>query len=152
MKNRQNVKSNAHSNAVVGREIFPQIAHEMSRLRPLGNADEQEVLEFLNVRPVHTVAMASFIRDNGIESADNRGRFYGYRNVCGTLEAVALIGHTTLVEARSEDSLLAFAIAARCSETPIHFMMADGQTIETFWNLYAGGSRAPRLVCPELLF
>ena len=150
--NCQNIKSIARHNAVAGREIFPQIAPEMSRLRLLGNTNEQEVLEFLNVRPVHTVVMASFIRDNGMESADNRGKFYGYRSVRGTLEAVALIGHTTLVEARSEDSLAAFALAARGSETPIHFMMADGRTIETFWNLYAGGSRAPRLVCPELLF
>lgn len=150
--NRQNVKSIAHHNHVAGREIFPPIAPEMSSLRLLGNANEQEVLEFLNVRPVHTVAMASFIRDNGMESAANRGKFYGYRGVLGTLEGVALIGHTTLVEARSEDSLTALALAARQSETPIHFMMADGATIETFWNHYAGGKRAPRLVCPELLF
>lgn len=150
--NRQNVKSIARQNHAAGREIFPQIAPEMSRLRLLGDANEQEVLEFLNIRPVHTVAMASFIRDNGMESAENRGKFYGYRNAWGTLEAVALIGHTTLVEARSKDSLAALALAARESETPIHFMMSDGQTIETFWNLYAGGNRAPRLVCPELLF
>ncbi len=150
--NRRNVKFIAHHKAVAGREIFPQIAPEMSCLRLLGNSNEQEVLEFLNVRPVHTVVMASFIGDNGMESADNRGKFYGYRSVRGTLEGVALIGHTTLIEARSEDSLTAFALAARQSETPIHFMMADGQTIESFWNYYAGGNRAPRLVCPELLF
>jgi hypothetical protein len=150
--NCRNVKPIAHRNAVAGREIFTQTALEMSRLRPLGNANEQEVLEFLNVRPVHTVVMTSFIRDNGMESADNRGKFYGYRDLRGTLEGVALIGHTTLIEARSEDSLSAFALAARRCETPIHFMMADGQTIETFWNRYAGGNCAPRLVCPELLF
>lgn len=147
----QNTISIAH-NRVVGREIFTAVTPEMSRLRLLENSNEQEVLEFLNVRPVHTVVMASFIRDNGIESADNRGKFYGYRGVRGTLEAVALIGHTTLVEARSEASLKALALAARQSETPIHFMMSDGQTIGTFWNYYAGGKRAPRLVCPELLF
>ncbi len=150
--NYQNVKSITHRNQVAGREIFPQITPEMSCLRLLGNSNEQEVLEFLNVRPVHTVAMASFIRDNGMEGTDNRGKFYGYRNVRGTLEAVALIGHTTLIEARSEDSLMAFALVARQSETPIHFMMSDGQMIETFWNYYAGGNRVPRLVCPELLF
>ncbi len=150
--NYRNAKYVAHRKAVANREIFPQIAPEMSRLRLLGNSNEQEVLEFLNVRPVHTVAMASFIRDNGMEGADNRGKFYGYRNACGTLEAVALIGHTTLIEARSEDSLTALAHAARGSETPIHFMMSDGQAIETFWNYYASGNRAPRLVCLELLF
>lgn len=150
--NCQNVQSIEHHSAIAGRGIFPQTAPEMSRLRPLGNANEQEVLEFLNVRPVHTVVMASFIRDNGMENADNRGKFYAYRSVRGTLEGVALIGHTTLIEARSEDSLTAFALAARRSETPIHFMMSGGETIKTFWNRYAGGKRAPRLVCPELLF
>lgn len=150
--NYRNVKSIAHHSAVAGREMFPSIVPEMSRLRPLENSDEQEVLDFLKVRPVHTVVMASFIRDNGMESADNRGKFYGYRGARETLEAVALIGHTTLIEARSEASLKALALAARGSETPIHFMMAGGQTIETFWNYYANGKRAPRLVCPELLF
>ena len=150
--NCRNVESIVHRNVVAGRKIFPPIVPEMSRLRLLGNSDEQEVLEFLNVRPVHTVVMASFIRDNGMKNADNRGKFYGYRSVRGMLEGVALIGHTTLIEARSEDSLTAFALAARASEMPIHFMMSDGQTIETFWNRYADGKRAPRLVCPELLF
>jgi GNAT superfamily N-acetyltransferase len=150
--NYRNAESIAHRNVVADREIFPQTAPEMSCLRLLENSNEQEVLEFLNVRPVHTIVMASFIRDNGMEGADNRGKFYGYRNVRGTLEAVALIGHTTLIEARSKDSLAAFARVARQSETPIHFMMSDGQTIESFWNYYAGCIRAPRLVCPELLF
>ena len=150
--NHRNVKSIANCDHVAGRDIFPQIAPKMSRLRLLGNSNQKEVLEFLNARPVHTVVMTSFVRDNGMESAANRGKFYGYRSACGTLEGVALIGHTTLVEARSEDSLSAFALAARNSETQIHFMMADGAMIETFWDHYAGGNRAPRLVCPELLF
>jgi len=96
--------------------------------------------------------MTSFIQDNGMENDNNRGKFYGYRNADGKIEGVALIGHTTLVEARSEDSLMAFALVARKSETPIHFMMSDGKTIETFWKYYTSDNRAPRLVCPELLF
>ncbi len=104
------------------------------------------------MRPVYTVVMTSFTQDNGIENANNRGKFYGYRNAQGTLEGVALIGHTTLVESRSDDSLMAFALIARQSETPIHFMMSDGKTIERFWQYFAGDNRQPRLVCPELLF
>jgi len=123
-----------------------------NRLQRLGEANEQEVLAFLKIRPVHTVIMTSFIQDNGMENADNRGTFYGYRNVQGMLEGIALIGHTTLVEARSEDSLRAFALIARQSETPIHFMMSDGKTIETFWQEFTGDGRQPRLVCSELLF
>lgn len=101
---------------------------------------------------MHTVVTTSFIQDNGLEAADNRGKFYGYRNTQGTLEAVALIGHTTLVESRSEDSLAAFALVARESETPIHILMADGKTTETFWRYFSNMDQKPRLVCTELLF
>src|SRR3954451_1302193 len=60
-----------------------------------------EVIAFLAERPIHTVAMAGLIRDNGIVSEDNRGSFWGCRNSEGRLEGVALIGHATLIEARS---------------------------------------------------
>ena len=125
---------------------------KMNRLHLLEKSNEAEVVEFLSVRPVHTVVMKSFIQDNGLESADNRGKFYGYRGSNGSLEGVALIGHTTLIEARSDDSLLAFALAAKVSETPLHIMMADGNTIEKFWKFYADANQKPRLTCTELLF
>lgn len=147
-----NTTSVAYNKAIVGQEIFLQTTPEMSRLYLLVDSDKQEVLEFLNLRPVHTVVMTSFIQDNGLENADNRGKFYGYRSQNGTLEGVALIGHTTLVETRSEDSLKAFSTIARQSETPIHLMMSDGNTIESFWKYFTGGNRQPRLVCSELLF
>ncbi len=115
-------------------------------------ANESEVLNFLKVRPVHTVVMTSFIKDNGMESANNRGKFYGCRNPAGGLEGVALIGHTTLIEARSEQTLAEFARVARRSETPIHFMMSDGSTIENFWKHFVKDSRAPRRVCTEKLY
>lgn len=121
-------------------------------LRFLTEADKPEVLEFLAVRPVHTVVMTGFIQDNGMESADNRGKFYGYKNARGKLEGVVLIGHTTLIEPRSEDALMAFAIIARQSVIPIHILMSDGKTTERFWRHYAGETRKPRLVCDELLF
>lgn len=124
----------------------------LNRIEQMRETNKQEVLEFLAERPVHTVVMTSMIQDNGMENADNRGLFYGYRNAHGTLEGVALIGHTTLVEARSDDSLMAFALRARQSDTPIHFMMSDGKAIETFWNYFTDGLCQPRLVCPELLF
>ena len=78
--------------------------------------DEREVLGFLAERPIHTVFMASLIRDNGLESPLNRGSFYGCRDSDGNLEGVALIGHATLVEARSESSLKALArVAQTCN-------------------------------------
>lgn len=124
----------------------------LSRVQVLTESQQAEVLRFLQVRPVHTVVMTSFIQDNGMESANNRGVFYGCRDATGELEGVALIGHTTLVEARTEEALLALALKARESETPIHLMMSDGDSIEDFWQYYAGNRREPRLVCEERLF
>ena len=127
-------------------------APDMNRIQLLTEADTAEVLNFLSIRPVHTVVMTSFINDNGIESQDNRGTYYAYRNPTGQLEGVALIGHTTLVESRSTESLRAFANIAKTSATPIHIMMSDGKTIENFWSFFAGIGQTPRLVCTELLF
>lgn len=133
-------------------QVFAPTMPDLKRLQLLTEANKAEVLEFLAAQPVHTVIMTSFIQDNGLESADNRGKFYGYRNTNGTLEGVALIGHTTIIEARSTDSLQAFAIIARDSETPIHVMMSSGNTTETFWKYFAGDASQPRLTCTEMLF
>src|SRR5687767_10304428 len=81
------------------------VVPDLSRVSELTNENETETLAFLGLRPVHTVVMTSFIRDNGIDSSLNRGRFFGYRNAQGVLEGVALIGHTTLVEAQTDDAL-----------------------------------------------
>lgn len=127
-------------------------ASEINPVDVLTDYDRTEVLNFLKLRPVHTVIMASFIRDNGMESADNRGKFYGYRNSSDELEGVALIGHTTLIEARSEKALKAFAKKAQTSETPIKIMMSHGDAIERFWNYYAAAGQKPTHNFKELLF
>lgn len=128
------------------------ITPDLSRLCELKNDNRHEALNFLAIRPVHTVAMTSFIEDNGVESSLNRASFYGYRNSTGDLEGVALIGHTTLVEARTEEALKAFAFAAKHSEIPIHMIMSDGQMAESFWNYFSDGNADPRLICNEVLF
>jgi len=128
------------------------VAPDLSRVQRLTEDNRQEVLAFLSVRPVHTVAMKSFIIDNGIESKMNRGNFVGYRNDNGDLEAVALIGHSTLIEARTDDSMHAIAILARQSETPIHLVMSDGKAVQTFWSYFSTSSDKPRLTCVEELF
>ncbi len=135
----------------INRPIFT-LAPDMSRVSELRNSDERQALDFLAVRPVHTVVMTSFIEDNGIESPSNRGKFYAYRNEAGGLEGIALIGHTTLIETRSEKALKALAFAARHSEVPIYLMMSEGRTAEAFWSYYNDGLRNPRLVCTEMLF
>lgn len=125
---------------------------DMRRLEVLTQDKTREVLDFLSVRPVHTVVMTGFIRDNGLESELNRGTFHGYRNAAGELEGVALIGHTTLVEARSDESTIAFALTARESEIPVYVMMSDGDSIERFWNFYNLEGAEPRMLCTEKLF
>jgi GNAT superfamily N-acetyltransferase len=127
-------------------------APDLSRVSRLTENDRAEVLSFLSVRPVHTVAMKSFIVDNGMESNLNRGSFVGYRNTSGDLDGVALIGHSTLIEARTTEAMHAFAITARNSETPIHLVMSDGKAVETFWSYYSSSLAKPRLTCVEELF
>jgi uncharacterized protein len=127
-------------------------APDLSRICRLADEDEWEVLRFLSLRPVHTVVMKSFVIDNGIESELNRGEFYGYRNADGTLEGVALIGHATLVEARTDDAMFAIAITARRSTTPIKLVMSDGEAVQSFWKYYSVNGEEPRLTCTEELF
>jgi uncharacterized protein len=129
-----------------------RISPDLSKICRLANEDESEVLSFLSLRPVHTVVMKSFIIDNGIKSKLNRGEFYGYRNAAGNLEGVALIGHSTLVEARTDNAMLAFAITARRSATPIKLIMSDGEAAESFWKYFSVNSSEPRLRCTEELF
>src|SRR5882762_7901375 len=117
----------------------------------LTNEDRNEVLAFLGERPIHTVCMVGFIRDNGLESTLNRGTFYGCRNSEGRLEGVALIGHTTLIEVRTDRALKEFALTAQvCANT--FMIMGEQERIEQFWNYYADEGQEIRLICRELLF
>lgn len=117
----------------------------------VAQGNEAEVLEFLATRPTHTAIMSGLIRDNGIVSPLNRGWFYAYRNWRGVLEGVALIGHITLVEARSRAALEAFAFAAQKSAN-VHVIMAETVKTELFWEHYEHGELRPHLLCRELLF
>ena len=118
---------------------------------PLTNGEESEVLEFLAERPIHTMIMAGHIRDNGLDSSLNRGCFYACRNRAGRLEGVALIGHFTLIETRSEAALPVFARLAQSCRN-IHLMMGEHDKIQRFWGHYATDDQPPRSVCRELLF
>ena len=117
----------------------------------LTEENRNEVLAFLTERPIHTVCMVGFIRDNGIESPLNRGTFYGCRNSEGRLEGVALIGHTTLIEVRTDRALKEFALIAQITSNTF-LIMGEEERIEQFWNLYADDGQEIRMVCRELLF
>lgn len=127
------------------------VVPETATLHSLTSGQETEVLGFLAQRPLHTVVMAGHIRDNGLEGPFNRGRFYSCRNDAGELEGVALIGHATLLETRSDAALAAFARLAR-TRPEAHLIMGEEEKIQRFWNIYAGAHQEPRRICRELLF
>jgi uncharacterized protein len=127
-------------------------APELTNVQNLTESERAETLSFLNERPVHTVVMTSFILDNGMRSPLNRGDFYGHRNADGILDGVALIGHTTLVEARSPEALKALAFTARRFEPMIHLVMSNGDDASEFWSHMTAGGKQPRLTCVERLF
>ena len=130
---------------------FHQTSSDSNLIGELSREDEPEVLEFLAVNPIHTVLMASFIRENGMISPRNRGSFYACRDRSGQLEGVALIGHVTVIETESEDSLSAFARLSRhCQNT--RMVRGEREQINCFWRHYANSGQRPRLISSELLF
>ena len=117
----------------------------------LTHGSEAEVLEFLSARPIHSVVMSSFIRDNGLVSDLNRGRFYSYRDRGGRLEGVALVGHATLFETNSDAALAAFARLVHNSHK-VHVIMGEEARVEQFWRHFTAGGGVPHHVGRELLF
>jgi predicted GNAT family acetyltransferase len=140
-----------HTTSPMSEPVAPSVIFDAAATEPLAEKHKAEILAFLQERPLHTVYMTGCILDNGVVSPLNRGCFYGYRNREGRLEGVALIGHATLFEARSDASLAAFAaLAQKCSRT--HMLLGEMDKVENFWSHYARGGQEPRIVCRELLF
>jgi uncharacterized protein len=119
-------------------------------VQPLLDCEADEVLDFLARRPIHTVFMASLIRDNGVVSGLNRGSFFGCRNNRGTLEGVVLLGHATLIETESLECIKAFAQLAR-NHSPSHLIRGEQEKIASFWNYFTKDQNKARLLCGELL-
>jgi uncharacterized protein len=119
-------------------------------IQPLRVGQESEVLAFLAERPLHTFVMAGHIRDNGLESPHNRGSFHACRDHRQRLEGVALIGHATLVEARTKSGLAAFAHLAQ-TRPAAKVIMGEQEKIDYFWRCYAKAGQSPRRVGRELL-
>ena len=134
-----------------------ELSHELAATEDaiavdrLAAGSEAEVLEFLSQRPIHTVTMTGLIADNGLVSPHNRGTFYGCRDLNGTLEGVALVGHATLLETVSDRALAALAqVAQQCSNT--HLIMGEKERVADFWGHYAAAGRQHRLSCREWLY
>ena len=127
-----------------------QAAPGLLEVYPLTSGLEAEALEFFAARPLHTVYMAGFIRDNGLVNSLNRGTFYGCRDGTGRLEGVALIGHVTQVEVRTGRAMKAFATAAQACPS-VHVVMGERARVRDFWRHYSSGGQELRVACRELL-
>ena len=130
---------------------FRSIMRKDRGIALLTHGSEAEALEFLSARPIHSVVMSSFIRDNGLVSDFNRGSFYCYRDHAGRIEGVALVGHATLFETKSDAALAAFARLVRNSDK-VHVIMGEEARIEQFWRHFTIDGSVPHQVGRELLF
>ncbi|HEV7747506.1 MAG TPA: GNAT family N-acetyltransferase [Pyrinomonadaceae bacterium] len=138
---------------IIRNEVQPEVARSYyagEQALPLRQTEEGEALSFLAQRPLHTVYMAGLIRDNGVESIFNRGRFYSYRDSQGRLEGIALLGHATLIEAHTESALNAFANLAKESSLP-HLIRGEEDVVKRFWNQYGEPGQIVRSISRELL-
>jgi predicted GNAT family acetyltransferase len=127
-----------------------QTLGKVSHALPLNDSEKNEALRFLAQRSLHTVYMAGLIRDNGVESPLNRGSFYSYRGARGDIEGIALLGHATLIEARTDSSLNAFARLAQQSTLP-YLIRGEEDLVKRFWNQYEKSGQGASRVCRELL-
>ena len=142
---------NALMNRVMAETPYLPEAELTVSLIELTEDDRNEVLSFLSERPIHTVCLVGFIRDNGLVSPHNRGTFYGCRNSEGRLEGVALIGHATLIEARTPHAMQEFSMVAQGFQNT-HIILGETEKVEQFWNYYADEGQDMRLACREMLF
>jgi len=132
-------------------ELAVNAVNGMQTAMQLEEQHKAETLSFLSSRILHTFVMTGWLHDNGVVNPLNRGTFYGHRNGYGELDGVALIGHTTLFEARSDEALAAFAgLAQDC--TSASALMGEEKKVQQFLNHYVSRRPAPRLACREQLF
>jgi predicted GNAT family acetyltransferase len=123
---------------------------ESMSVQPLAGEDKNEALQFLAVRPVHTVIIDGFLRENGIYNPFNRGKFYVCRNRQGSIKGVALIGHYLLIETTHNGALKEFAKLAR-AEPKLRLVMGEAHKIERLWSHYLSEGPVPFSLERELL-
>lgn len=133
-----------------GEAIVQSGFSQKSEAEPLMRVEKGEALAFLAKRPLHTVYVASLISDNGVESPLNRGRLYSYRGSDGQIEGIALLGHATILEARSDEALTAFTKLAQRSDLP-HLIRGEETVVSKFWSQYEKSGKQARRICRELL-
>lgn len=116
----------------------------------LSDSARMEVMEFLAERPLQTIMLTGMVADNGLASPLNRGNFYGCRDRAGKLEAVALIGHFVLMEARTHRAVQEFArVASDCTAT--RMIMGERHVMHEFWTCYSPATTKVKHNCRERL-
>lgn len=110
-----------------------------------------EILAFLSARPLHTVFLASFVHDLGLEGQGNRVTFYACRNSQGYLEGVAMIGSTILFETESKAALKMFSRIAQDYNSG-RVILGEQKKVEQFWRHYSKGGQSLRRRHHQLLF
>ena len=119
-------------------------------LQRLKDKHKAEALAFLSARPLHTVFLAGFIYDHGLESPENRGAFYAFRNREGGIEGVALIGNAILFETESNVALKAFArVAQGCDFARV--ILGEKEKVARFWSYYSTSGQTLRRRNQQLL-
>ena len=132
--------------AIVASTLDPMPQTGSFVVRPLSTGNEANVLSALSNPSLTNVIMSGFIRDNGLESPLNRGRFYACHNDKNELTGVALIGHTILFEAFDETTIQLFAMLAR-NHPAKHLLMGEHDAVRQFWSNYDVNGEA-RLINP----
>jgi ribosomal protein S18 acetylase RimI-like enzyme len=145
MASGQNMRS-THDVYCVAPIMPPAVAPEL-----LDEGHTDETLSFLAARPLRGLFLRGYIEDNGLASPLNRGDFFGVRNRAGSLEAVGLIGHATMFEASTDDSLAALASVAQ-QDDRMHMVLGPHNEVQRFWKHLSRDGRTPRGSCHELLF
>jgi predicted GNAT family acetyltransferase len=109
-------------------------------VNPLTNDDEGEVLDFLALRPTRAFGMTGLIKNNGLLSSLNRGRFYACRDEQGNLHGVGLVGYNTLIEARTEEAIRVFADLASAYPN-VFLVIGEEARTRMFWRFYTERAR-----------
>lgn len=135
------------------RDVYPVAPMMAAAVAPelLDEGHTDETLSFLAARPLKGLFLRGYIEDNGLTSPLNRGDFFGVRNRVGSLEAVGLIGHATMFEATTENSLAALAAVAQ-QDDRMHMLLGPQNDVLRFWRHLSRVGRTPRSSCRELLF
>jgi ribosomal protein S18 acetylase RimI-like enzyme len=134
--------------------VAPQttsVAESSLTIERLTDEHEAETLAFLSARPLHTVFLAGFIYDYGLESQMNRGVFYACRNSQGDIEGIAMIGNVILFETENQAALKTFSRVAQ-EYNFARVILGEQKKVEQFWRHYSGGGQSPRRRHRQLLF